>query len=73
MEDQIPEEKVASEDESIAMTECSAEALNKPNDASNNEIRTRLHDLELELTSALGVLRSKSVEHVPKEVFRMFI
>ncbi|KAG5522372.1 hypothetical protein RHGRI_034526 [Rhododendron griersonianum] len=67
MDNQIPEEKVASDDEFIAMTECSDESLNKPNDISNNEIRTRLHHLGLELTSALGVLRSKSVEHVPKE------
>lgn len=73
MDNQIPEEKVASDDEFIAMTECSAESLNKPNDISNNEIRTHLHHLELELTSALRVLRSKSVEHVPKEVFRMSI
>ncbi|XP_058195001.1 protein PTST homolog 2, chloroplastic isoform X2 [Rhododendron vialii] len=68
MDNQIPEEKVASDDEFIATTECSAESLNKPNDISNNEIRTRVHHLELELTSALCVLRTKSVEHVPKEV-----
>lgn len=67
IDNQIPEGKGASDDESIAMTELSAEALNKPNGISSNEIQTRLHHLELELTSALCVLRSKSVEHVPKK------
>lgn len=73
IDNQIPEGKGASDDESTAMTELSAEALNKPDGISSNEIRTRLHHLELELTSALCVLRSKSVEHVPKKVPRMSI
>ncbi|GMP94148.1 hypothetical protein CsSME_00043706 [Camellia sinensis var. sinensis] len=67
-DNQIHEEKDATEYEVLATMEGSTEALDKQEAINHKEIRTRLQQMELELSSALHLLRSKSEELVFKEV-----
>ncbi|CAL5355132.1 unnamed protein product [Camellia sinensis] len=66
-DNQIHEEKDATEYEVLATMEGSTEALDKQEAINHKEIRTRLQQMELELASALHLLRSKSEELVFKE------
>ncbi|CAL5431096.1 unnamed protein product [Camellia sinensis] len=66
-DNQIHEEKDATEYDVLATMEGSTEALDKQEAINHKEIRTRLQQMELELASALHLLRSKSEELVFKE------
>ncbi|KAL3511179.1 hypothetical protein ACH5RR_030580 [Cinchona calisaya] len=64
----LMEKKEASKDEIIATAADATKALDKWKETNNVDIQTHLKHLELELASALHLLRSKSEEINSKEV-----
>ncbi|KAA8533024.1 hypothetical protein F0562_032859 [Nyssa sinensis] len=65
-------ERDASKDETLAVTEGAFKPLDRQKQINHNQIRTRLQDMELELSSALHLLRSKSEEFVSQEGHKSF-
>uniref|UniRef100_A0A5B6YIA4 AMP-activated protein kinase glycogen-binding domain-containing protein n=1 Tax=Davidia involucrata TaxID=16924 RepID=A0A5B6YIA4_DAVIN len=57
----MSEEKDASKDETLAITEGAIKPLDRQKQINHNQIRARLQRMELELSFALRLLRSKSV------------
>ena len=62
------EGKDVSRNEVLAIAKGSGEAPDKKKNMSHNEIRSRIQHLELELASALHLLRSNNEQFAPKEV-----
>ncbi|XP_052173298.1 protein PTST homolog 2, chloroplastic [Diospyros lotus] len=61
------EGKDVSRNEVLAIAKGSGEAMDKRKNMSHNEIRSRIQHLELELASALHLLRSNNEQFAPKE------
>ncbi|XP_019167205.1 PREDICTED: uncharacterized protein LOC109162951 isoform X2 [Ipomoea nil] len=61
-------ERNASMDDIDLLAESVTDDLNRQNGNNHNNIRTRLMHLEVELASALQLLRSKSEEYISREV-----
>ncbi|KAA8532950.1 hypothetical protein F0562_032933 [Nyssa sinensis] len=65
-------ESAASKDETYAVTDGAIKPLDRQKQINHNQIRTRLQDMELELSSALCLLQSKSEEFISKEGHESF-
>ncbi|CAK9182121.1 unnamed protein product [Ilex paraguariensis] len=58
----------ASKEVVLAITQGTSEAVYQEREINHNQIQNRLQDLELELASALCLLRSKGKQYISKEV-----